>query len=603
VNVRSTSDELDTILARNAGVLETDINRTASALMRQDMDALRDATDRAAGTIGRILAYSDLLGRRRMELLAQNAHRARAERHEFAAAPANLLGALPAGGILPQVTFDEAVSDIAARMPVVARGWEAVQKVYDERHAFACARAMTMSVTRRVQEIMKDAIEGGQPHDFDAVMKIMEETNWSRGYASTVYTTNASTAYSAGVWARAADPDVMAVIPGFEFVSAHLPTSRPNHEACAGLIAPTDSHLWNRFSPPLGYQCLPGDVRVSGNVEGAVRSRYSGQVVELHTRDGARLRLTGNHPVLTRRGWIAARLVREGDEVFRHLPDVHALNRSDLLASSAPLEAVGAEHDDNVPPRIQDVFDALAAERHAGEPILANSLPLDLHGDAQFTEREVHVVRADGRLPGNLAADPFALRDDFALVLAESAGASGHRVRGTDAVLDRHDAALGGGPRLAAGTLDALPMVGAVLGPAPRKAIGFGQAPDRDTAPRKSKAENGPAHAEFLGKLLGGLSGDVAPDCVVKVRDFHWTGHVYDLQTSEGWMVAESIVISNCQCSLLEVTVFEAEKQGLVKDGRMLTVLPPSFGIAARPDPGFDSGQRPDRRALFGSFS
>ena len=68
-------------------------------------------------------------------------------------------------------------------------------------------------------------------------------------------------------------------------------------------------------------------------------------------------------------------------------------------------------------------------------------------------------------------------------------------------------------------------------------------------------------------------------------------------------MVAESIVISNCQCSLLEVTVFEAEKQGLVKDGRMLTVLPPSFGIAARPDPGFDSGQRPDRRALFGSFS
>lgn len=255
MTLRTTSDELDTILSRNAGVLETDINRTASALMRQDMDALREAQDMAAETIGRILAYSDLLGRRRMQLLAENAHRERRERHEFAATAAAKFGALPIGGVMPKVRFDEAVEDIASRMPEVAKGWEAVQRVYAERHAFACARAMSLSVARRVQEIMTEATEGGQPAGYDAVMKIMEETNWSRGYATCVYSTNASTAYTAGVWARASSPDVMAVIPGFEFVSAHLPTSRPNHEACAGLIAPTDSHLWNRYSAPLGYNC------------------------------------------------------------------------------------------------------------------------------------------------------------------------------------------------------------------------------------------------------------------------------------------------------------------------------------------------------------
>jgi len=256
VNVVSTSDELDAILARNAGVLEDDINRTASALMRGNVAELRESENLAAETIGRILAYADLLGRRRMQLLAENAHRERRTRYAMAAAsPAAILSAVPRGGILPQVTFDEAVSDIANRMPAVALGWREVQKVYAERHAFACARAMTMSVTRRVQEIMREATLGGQPDGYDAVMKIMEETGWARGYASTVYSTNASTAYTAGVWARAAQPDVMAVIPGFEFVSAHLPTSRPNHEACAGLIAPTDSHLWNRYSAPLGYNC------------------------------------------------------------------------------------------------------------------------------------------------------------------------------------------------------------------------------------------------------------------------------------------------------------------------------------------------------------
>ena len=256
MNVVSTSDELDAILARNAGVLEDDIDRTASALMRGSVAELREAENLAAGTIGRILAYADLLGRRRMQLLAENAHRERRTRYAMAAAsPVALLGAVPRGGVLPQVTFDEAVSDIAARMPVVALGWRDVQKVYAERHAFACARAMTMSVTRRVQEIMREATLGGQPEGYDAVMEIMRETGWARGYAQMTYDTNASTAYSAGVWARAADPDVRAVIPGFMYVSAHLATSRPNHEAMAGLIAPTDSHLWDRCSPPAGYNC------------------------------------------------------------------------------------------------------------------------------------------------------------------------------------------------------------------------------------------------------------------------------------------------------------------------------------------------------------
>lgn len=256
----SPSDEIEEILAKSAGALDRVIRRMARAVATQDTAATEAARFEAARLLGRVLSYSDLLGRRRMQLLfgAAGDKAERDERRRVASEPvaifAATFGAVPEGGVLPRVEFDEAVEDIARRMPRVVNGWRNVAELYATKHAFACARSMEAAVTRKVQQIIADAMRGGIVPDPESA--IMAETGWSRGYATTVYRTNSQTAYSAGVWARAAEPDVMAVIPGFEFVSAHLPTSRPNHEACAGLIAPTDSHLWNRYSPPLGYNCM-----------------------------------------------------------------------------------------------------------------------------------------------------------------------------------------------------------------------------------------------------------------------------------------------------------------------------------------------------------
>lgn len=571
MNVRSTSDELDTILARNAGVLETDINRTASAVLRGSIAELRESENAAAETIGRILAYSDLLGRRRMQLLAEQAHRERMDRWSLAAAPSHLLGALPVGGVLPQVKFDEAVEDIAARMPVVAKGWEAVQKVYAERHAFACARAMTMAVTRRVQEIMREATAGGQPDGYDAVMRIMEETNWSRGYATTVYATNSSTAYSAGVWARAASPDVQAVIPGFMYVSAHLPTSRPNHEACAGLIAPTDSHLWNRFSPPLGYNSYAPGAVVEGAVVGASKAYYSGPLVNVTTRNGRRLSVTVHHPVLTNCGWRRACDIHEGSDLVCYEPNVELLNDGELRVSPLVPGTGRAVDDQHAPSRVEDVYDALCARGDLVETILPGVSALDFHGDARFFYGDVHAVRSDRVFGENGVASRGENGGEFVNVLA---------ARGATATLNA-------GSTLASGV--------EVL-------CRLGSSPDTHASASESSRKTYSADPEFLRQLEHRNSGRVTLDRVVKVEVTTYRGHVYDLQTVGGWMTVDGIVSSNCKCSLLEVTVFEAERQGLIRDGKMMSVLPPGFGINARPDFGFGGG-RPDRVALFGSFS
>jgi hypothetical protein len=53
-----------------------------------------------------------------------------------------------------------------------------------------------------------------------------------------------------------------------------------------------------------------------------------------------------------------------------------------------------------------------------------------------------------------------------------------------------------------------------------------------------------------------------------------------------------------CHCAVDELSVYDLERMGLVRNGRVGTRVPATFS-AASPDPGFGSG-RPDRRTWFG---
>lgn len=251
MNLLHPDDEIAAIAERSAGELREVIEDLIAARARQAGRAYAHAMERAAALFGRMLALADLLGRRRMQLLADRAEERAARRAELAAvALAHLRAAAP---LVPEVQFKEAVADVLSRQPELADGWKAVADVYAERHGFACARAMDVAVTERVQRVVADVVRGeGGP---DPRKVIRELGDWTQAYADTVYETSVRTAYTAGMWARMAEPSVARVLPGARFVSALLPTSRPNHTACHGLTAPTDSLLWNVFSPPLGYRC------------------------------------------------------------------------------------------------------------------------------------------------------------------------------------------------------------------------------------------------------------------------------------------------------------------------------------------------------------
>lgn len=204
--------------------------------------------------IAETMTLSDLLGRRRLLL-------------EVAAGTGGTSVTLPPvlfveTPVFPRLTFLEAVRDLTSRGALEGFNWQQVAELYRTRHAFALARSSDIALTQQVQK----AIERFQRRGVTlrgAERVIAEMGDWTTSYAELVYRTNLSTAYTAGRFQQAADPDVAAVIGAFEYSTAgdsDVRSGRPvdsgeNHAAANGFVAATTDPIWDTTAPPSGYSC------------------------------------------------------------------------------------------------------------------------------------------------------------------------------------------------------------------------------------------------------------------------------------------------------------------------------------------------------------
>lgn len=319
-------------------------------------------------------------------------------------------------------------------------------------------------------------------------------------------------------------------------------------------------------------RCFPAGVVVSGPAaEAASRRWYEGELVVLTTASGVNLPITGNHPVLTGRGWVPAHLIEEGDDVVR----------STSSKGSDPL-VVQDQH--QVPALIEDVWRALGVD---GLSTRVVGSPDDFHGDGN--EGEVDVVYADGALCDR--RDPaFAEqpRDErLPLRFVEPSGFLLERLAGLLSLPDRATTSSSVGRE----HLE-LPLLG-THAPIPDLAR-FAHAASLDPCVREDAGDRAPGDAVLLGEaelagtrevladdllfrenaelprwdapgdpfsmetrdgytsrgrdLLQRLARQVELDRVVEVRRVQWSGHVYSLTSSEGWHDANSLIVSNCDC-------------------------------------------------------
>jgi hypothetical protein len=283
-------------------------------------------------------------------------------------------------------------------------------------------------------------------------------------------------------------------------------------------------------------QCLPGGTLVSGpRAIGSTTRWYEGDLVEIHTLRGRFLAITPNHPVLTPKGWVAAGALHEGSDV------VCGGGREWDGAGGAP--PVQYPHDHQVPSLIEDVAHAV------GESLGVASLSVpvtaeDFHGDGLGSE--VCVVRTDGLLRYGL--DSPVPQPDLEELL-----------RGRDTELAVFPSA-----RDLAFVVERLWLPAAAHMRERRQApVLLGSAVGRSEpdgldhrAPLYARcieeAANRPArYAEALGEALLGFTSQIATDQIVRIGRRPFSGHVYNLQTPNGWYIANDVVVHNCLCVVL----------------------------------------------------
>jgi len=255
------------------------------------------------------------------------------------------------------------------------------------------------------------------------------------------------------------------------------------------------------------------------DVLGVSERDYVGQVITIITASGKEFTGTPNHPVATRRGWRALTELKVGDHVFSR-------RGSDRGAAGVDPDLYDVE------PCIEEVAQAFQLEVPTRVMPVASE---DFHGDGSGTQ--VGVVWAHRLLRGgNDPALGEQLREeDLGCTDVQAPGFDG--ARPLDLGGEAHRAPSVSGRRSRGN--GSSPVGGKLMGTAEVTASG-------NAIALKPAAHRIHVDAIDYGDFLGCLAILVEPDEVVDIRFSEFRGHVYNLETVEGWYLSEGIVSHNC---------------------------------------------------------
>lgn len=361
---------------------------------------------------------------------------------------------------------------------------------------------------------------------------------------------------------------------GKSWLSVLGTTTRDTHADADGQLADVDGNFtvggytvpWPghyTLPPEERINCFPEGTLVSGDFVGAQRGWYEGVFTEIVLRCGRRFSLTPNHPVVTSQGFVPAGKVKPGQKILTYGRKVDI----------ATMVASCGNKVENKPVSIEQIFEAFLAGAVAGPTCVevVRTQVDDFHGDGVSFQGNVDVVGSNWKLLEDGIIGQFEKCGDTIFVLESaklpfesSSGSCGFAEGGIDI-------AATSGPCLAEPRLRR--RIGSVT---PAGSLAIGIAADFNARLDKSAIEDGPTISGFLREALQRYSRSVAFDDVVEVRDFYSAGHVYDLQSRYGIVVAYGqlyndigIVSSNCHCTILTelgVGAPEEEIEALVQE-------------------------------------
>ena len=318
----------------------------------------------------------------------------------------------------------------------------------------------------------------------------------------------------------------------------------------AGWIKVADLFPSGRDTIPQHPNCLlPGNRVIAPLTIAGSRAFYDGDAIELTTEYGNRLTITPNHMILTPSGFVKAKFLREGDHII----------------SSLDAQRIGACIDpdnDHIPTPIEQVWDSLMMAPGVASRVVP-STPIDFNGDARGFQSDVHIISSDSLLR-NLGMDVSILqhvskgtlyfRDTPPFKLSNSSSLFQLR----NARFASYNSLMSGGSQyLSFGN-------GQTSHPAE---VGLASISGDNASNEKVAADNIPAYTQLARQFQFRFASLITGSQIIKIRKFNFSGHVYDLQTSEQLYIANNIIVKNCRC-LVRFRTSALHEQEAIGTGR-----------------------------------
>jgi hypothetical protein len=343
-----------------------------------------------------------------------------------------------------------------------------------------------------------------------------------------------------------------------------------------------DGHVYGLDEPrpelPIHPDCLPGDALVSSGsrVAGVSKRKYKGDMFVIRTASGNEIRATPNHPILTRAGFVVAQGINLGDKLVCDA----GIDRVQLIR----------ENDNQVETSIENLFRSFFEAGEMASVEVPTSAE-DFHGDG--IDNEIAVIAANRELLNE--AYPECAKDSSESILVRRRRAMATLESRTGGQLQFHFGFLAASRSFMSSARKSLAFLGACAVHAlnllfVRVAHGdagllecnsnihaacpetLSNPPDPyplivkiehffKTRPYLCKSASGECKAprgevtadSVLGytslacELIHGLAGPVSFDKVVEIRKEYFSGHVYNLQSEDGYFIANHIITHNCR--------------------------------------------------------
>ena len=336
-----------------------------------------------------------------------------------------------------------------------------------------------------------------------------------------------------------------------------------------------DAHEAYDLAAAVHPNCLlPDNEVIPLGLEGMSRAWYDGIVYEIHTREGHSLTVTPNHPILTGDGFIAAEQLHEGSNIISTLDSQRMLHLVD-------------PYDNQMPTPIEQVWNSLNISSEVSRRSMPVS-PVDFHGDAAGFNGDIDIIYTNSFLlhygepfsPEHIYQDCFKGTDFGEVILASDS----MQLLFGDRYLPPSDGDMGG-------ICTGRPFKWCHSGEA--QFIGFapiswdntsfkqlisnfssgnselsgcsqfrntrlicvdnvGEYPhfirnDNTSTPSFSKKPTF-SYTELATKFLHRFSGLVTSDNIISKREYFYSGHVYDLQSTEQAYICDGAIVKNCRC-------------------------------------------------------